>query len=101
MKQLEHGNILPFYGVSTTVADFCLVFPWYENGGIVDYLKKNPGINRFALVSGPKQVLYSSRRLPTRTVIWCGQRIAVLARKSSSPWCLETGTQSCVPIDKN
>jgi len=51
MKQLEHRNILPFYGISTTVADFCLVSPWYENGSIMDYLKKQPSIGRFALVS--------------------------------------------------
>jgi len=54
MKQIKHDNILPFYGVSTTVADFCLVFPWYENGNIVDYLKKKPNINQFNLVSMSK-----------------------------------------------
>ena len=51
MKQLEHGNILPFYGVSTSVADCCLVFPWYENGNIMEYLKRKPDISRFTLVS--------------------------------------------------
>jgi len=51
MKQLEHNNILPFYGVSTTVADFCLVSPWCKNGNIMGYLKKHPGVNRFDLVS--------------------------------------------------
>jgi len=51
MNQLEHGNIIPCYGVSTTVADICLVYPWYENGNIADYLKKNPDVNRFDLVS--------------------------------------------------
>ena len=52
MMQLKHDNILPFYGVSTTVADLCLVFPWYGNGNIMDYLKEKPDINRFDLVSG-------------------------------------------------
>lgn len=51
MKQLKHNNILPFYGVSTTVSDFCLVFPWYRNGNIVDYLKGHPDTNQFDLVS--------------------------------------------------
>lgn len=55
MKQLDHSNILPFYGVSTTFSDFCLVFPWYENGNIMDYLKKNPDINQFKLASTPRQ----------------------------------------------
>ena len=51
MKQLEHGNILPFYGVSTRVADFCLVFPWYKNGNVMEYLNRKPYVNRFTLVS--------------------------------------------------
>jgi len=59
MKQLEHKNILPFYGVSTTVSEFCLVFPWYGNGNIMEYLKKNPDINQFELASTFKQVAYS------------------------------------------
>ena len=54
MKQLEHGNVLPFYGVSTTVSDFCLVFPWYENGSVMEYLEKNPDVNRFGLASAFK-----------------------------------------------
>ena len=63
MKHLEHGNIARLYGVSTTVADFCLVSPWYENGSIMEYLKKNSGVSRFALVSTPEQVLYSRNLL--------------------------------------
>ena len=62
MKQLEHGNILPFYGVSTAIADFCLVFPWCENGSIMEYLKGKPDISRFTLVSTLEQTL-SSRPL--------------------------------------
>ena len=63
MKQLEHGNILPFYGISTTVADLCLVFPWYENGNIMDYLKKKPDTNRFDLVSTLERALHSRHLL--------------------------------------
>jgi len=62
MKQFEHGNILPFYGVSAAVADFCLVFPRYENGSIMEYLKRKPDICRFTLVSPLEQAL-SSRPL--------------------------------------
>jgi len=51
MGQLKHDNIFPLYGVSTTIADLCLVSPWYENGNITDYLKKKSDINRFDLVS--------------------------------------------------
>ena len=56
MKQVKHDNIIPFYGISTTVADFCLVFPWYRNGTIMEYLKKKPDINRFTLVSMFEQI---------------------------------------------
>ena len=59
MKQLEHDNFLPCYGVSTTVSDFCLVFPWYGNGNIMEYLKKNPDINKFELVSTLRQIACS------------------------------------------
>ena len=54
MKQLEHNNILPFYGVSTTVSHFSLVFPWYKNGNINQYLGENPHINPYDLVSAFK-----------------------------------------------
>jgi serine/threonine protein kinase len=59
MKQLEHKHILPFYGVSTTVSDFCLVFPWCSNGNIVEYLKKHPDINQFELASTLRQITSS------------------------------------------
>lgn len=59
MKQLNHDNIVPFYGVSTTISNFCLVFPWYENGNVVDYLKKEPDANRFDLASTFEQTPYS------------------------------------------
>lgn len=55
MKWLKHKNILPFYGVSTTIAEFCLVFPWYGYGNIMDYLKNKPDTNRFALASALDQ----------------------------------------------
>lgn len=57
-KELEHDNIVPFYGVSTIVADFALVSPWYKNGNIVEYLKKKPYVNRFDLVSTFRQSPY-------------------------------------------
>lgn len=61
MKQIEHNNILPFYGVSTTATDVSLVFPWYKNGNIENYLGKNPDINRYELVSTLKLTVYSQR----------------------------------------
>jgi len=58
-KRLKHNNILPFYGVSPTVTDFRLVYPWYENGHIMEYLKKKPFVNRFDLASTSGQAPHS------------------------------------------
>ncbi|KAK1218886.1 hypothetical protein PQX77_018413 [Marasmius sp. AFHP31] len=43
--QLSHPNVLPFYGVSTTLFPqcFCLISPWMDNGDIITFLKRNPG----------------------------------------------------------
>ena len=49
MKQLKQDNILPFYGVSTDVSNFCLVFPWYENGNIVEYVKLDRYVKRYGV----------------------------------------------------
>ena len=51
MKQLGHDNILPFHGVTTADYELSLVSPWYENGNIMEYLKKKPNVDRFDLVS--------------------------------------------------
>ena len=59
MKQLEHDNILPFYRVSLTISEFSLVFPWYKNGNIKQYLKKNPGTDQYDLANAFKLALYS------------------------------------------
>lgn len=56
MKQVSHENVLPFYGVSTAISDFCLVSPWYNNGEIMEYLKKKPDTNRYDLASVLKLV---------------------------------------------
>ncbi|KXN82766.1 Serine/threonine-protein kinase HT1 [Leucoagaricus sp. SymC.cos] len=52
--QLEHPNILPFYGVyhlDNAEERICLVSPWMENGTLVDYLKScSPEVERLLLV---------------------------------------------------
>jgi serine/threonine protein kinase len=66
MKQEEHDNILPFYGVSEGISEFCLVFPLYRNGNIMDYLGENPTTNRYNLVSTFKLTARSQRLLEFR-----------------------------------
>ncbi|KAJ3563661.1 hypothetical protein NP233_g8798 [Leucocoprinus birnbaumii] len=52
--QLEHPNILPFYGVyhlDNAEQRICLVSPWMENGTLVDFLKVcPPDTNKLLLV---------------------------------------------------
>ena len=82
MKQLYDKNILPFYGISMAVSEFCLVFPWYENGGIMDYLEKNQDIKQFKLASMLGHIT-DSQRLPA-----CG----------NSYWVQLTGCASCTTL---
>ncbi|KAL1735313.1 kinase-like domain-containing protein, partial [Schizophyllum commune] len=52
-RQLNHPNVLPFYGVyymDDARSMLCLVSPWMEHGHVMEYLKKGPSsINRVAL----------------------------------------------------
>jgi serine/threonine protein kinase len=61
MKQIEHANILPFYGVSTTASSFSLVFPCYQNGNIDQYLEKNPDVDRYDLASVSNLTVFQQR----------------------------------------
>ncbi|KAF9060402.1 hypothetical protein BDP27DRAFT_1301860 [Rhodocollybia butyracea] len=49
-RQLRHPNVLPFFGVNTTLFGFCLVSPWMSNGDIVMYLKNHPDHNRRSVI---------------------------------------------------
>ena len=59
-KRLNHPNIVPNLGAVSDVAQFCVVSPWVPDGDLLQYLGKNPGANRVAIVS-----VY---------IIYCGQR---------------------------
>ena len=102
MKQLRHENILPFYGVSTADSEFRLVSPWYNNGNIMEYLKKNPKINQFELASTPgKPHKVPDAHLHLITVIGCRQWIALSAQKPYSSRLLKTGMQSSILVGEN
>jgi len=59
VKKYKDDNIVPLYGMSTAIAPFCLVYPWYKNGNIMNYLEDNPEDNRFDLASVFQKALYS------------------------------------------
>ena len=52
-RQLNHENVLPFYGVSAEefAPRFAMVLPWMSNGNMMAYLKIHPDVNRVKLVS--------------------------------------------------
>lgn len=39
-QQLSHPNILTFYGIYYLDNDPCLVYPWMENGNVVQFLRE-------------------------------------------------------------
>ena len=56
-RRLNHPNILPFYGASTSQNQFSLVSPWMEHGNILSYTRKHPEANKLQLVSINEQPL--------------------------------------------
>jgi len=52
-SQLDHPNILSFYGIYYLGREkrMCLVSPWLENGNLVNYLQENPTVSRRPFVS--------------------------------------------------
>ncbi|KAJ3572232.1 hypothetical protein NP233_g3214 [Leucocoprinus birnbaumii] len=53
-SQLDHPNVLPFYGIYPMKHDplgrVCLVSPWMSNGNVMEYLRDNPEAPRLYLV---------------------------------------------------
>lgn len=49
-KQLNHPNVIPTFGASTDIDEFCVVAPWMPEGELSQYLRKNPGANRVGIV---------------------------------------------------
>lgn len=53
-SQLEHPNVLPFYGLyrlGDQSDRVCLVSPWMDNGNVSEYISVNPKVARLPLVS--------------------------------------------------
>ncbi|KAG8911202.1 hypothetical protein FRC02_006734 [Tulasnella sp. 418] len=43
---LRHPNVVPFLGFTlSNHLPFALVFPWYDFGNVIDYLKHNPAVS--------------------------------------------------------
>ena len=50
-KRLRHENVLPFYGIDTSVFQLALVYEWGQNGNITQFLESNPHASRSKLVT--------------------------------------------------
>jgi hypothetical protein len=49
-KRLTHENVLPFYGVDTSLFQLALVYEWGQDGNIMQYLESKPDASRSKLV---------------------------------------------------
>ncbi|EGO26974.1 hypothetical protein SERLADRAFT_448085 [Serpula lacrymans var. lacrymans S7.9] len=52
-RQLSHPNLIPFYGVyylNASKTRICLISPWMQNGNVVQYLRREPDIERSYLM---------------------------------------------------
>ncbi|KAG8714120.1 hypothetical protein FRC08_012335 [Ceratobasidium sp. 394] len=48
-SKLKHPNVLELIGLSTFRGQISIVSPWMENGTLLEYIAKNPEVNRFQL----------------------------------------------------
>ncbi|KAF9789191.1 kinase-like domain-containing protein [Thelephora terrestris] len=51
-KRLNHPNVLPAFGASRDIAEFCVVSPWMPEGDILHYVNKYPGADRALIMIG-------------------------------------------------
>lgn len=51
-KKLQHPNIVPLLGIPAGIQPLETVSEWMEHGGITEYVRKYPEVDRIGLVSG-------------------------------------------------
>ena len=50
-SKARHENILELTGIAMFRGQLAMISPWMENGTLSAYIHKNPGVDRWALVS--------------------------------------------------
>ncbi|KXN82740.1 Ephrin type-A receptor 2 [Leucoagaricus sp. SymC.cos] len=87
--QLQHGNVLPFYGVyrleHPTHSRICLVSPWMQNGNVDEYLVKEPNADRIVLI---RDVASGLKYLHTQNIVHGDLKGANVLVNSSGKACL-------------
>lgn len=53
-KRLDHKNIVPFFGTTTTPLQ--IISGWMPGGNLTEYVGKHPDSNRLGLVGVPLSV---------------------------------------------
>jgi hypothetical protein len=49
-SKLKHENVMRVLGLALFRDSLAIVYPWMENGTVVDYIGKNPGVDRCKMV---------------------------------------------------
>ncbi|KAF9791050.1 kinase-like domain-containing protein, partial [Thelephora terrestris] len=57
-RTLHHPNVLGLIGVTMTETKFAMISDWMANRNIRDFVKENPGANRFELVNVANGLIY-------------------------------------------
>jgi len=57
-SELKNKNILQFYGIVTDIGpQIHMVSPWLDNGGILEYTRNHPDVNKLHLIQGAAEGL--------------------------------------------
>ncbi|KAF8145044.1 kinase-like protein, partial [Mycena galopus ATCC 62051] len=66
---LSHPNLLPFFGMYYLDNRLCLISPWMENGHVMQFLKKNPGLAKQNRLSLRLDVAFGIRQLHQHKIV--------------------------------
>ena len=65
--------MVPTFGASKDIAEFCVIAPWMPEGELLQYLHKYPGANRAAVVRTSPQILAGERTNFFFKDVWSGR----------------------------
>ena len=90
-KQLNHPNVVPTFGASTDIAEFCVVAPWMPEGELLHYLQEHPRANRVGIVRTSPLILDGERTECCIQDAWGGRWPFLPPLQRCSSWGCERG----------